>query len=301
MRSARIVLALAVALLITYPVLAAPEEGAGKKASAEVNAATQEVTKVSKDGFMAMRAVREARIAIFNGEPKVAVEIMDKANKALDAASKDESLFIADMKTLAEKKAAHGTTTAATTKAMIWIPIDGQIALADSYVPTPEKKEHIAKANEHLKNGRAKEAIEELRLGEINVTYTRVLMPLTATKKCLADAMSLANEHKYYEANLALKAAEDGVILDSVGLTDDKGEPKDQTKKSSPSDKNEKERNSTPIVLETLVDRPRIGWMTRPSTRVLLDSRYLAVDKPQQGATTFAPKSRSSGRLARTE
>jgi len=250
MRSARIVLALAVSLLITtYPALAVPEEGAGKKVSAEVNAATQEATKVSKDGFMAMRAVREARIAIFNGEPKVAVEIMDKAKEALDAASKDESMFIADMKTLAGEKTAHGTTTtmttAAATPATTWIPIDGQIALADTYVPTPEKKEHIAKANEHLKNGRAKEAIEELRLGEINVTYTRVLMPLTATKKCLADAMQLATEHKYYEANLSLKAAEDGVIVDSVGLADVpqyKDGPKDQTKKSSPIDKNEKKK-----------------------------------------------------------
>ena len=131
------------------------------------------------------------------------------------------------------------------TPATTWIPIDGQISLADTYVPTPEKKEHIAKANEHFKGGRAKEAVEELRLGEIDVTYSRVMMPLTATKKCLADAMQLATEHKYYEANLSLKAAEDGVIVDSVGLADVpqyKGGTKDQTKKSSPTDKNEKKK-----------------------------------------------------------
>jgi hypothetical protein len=252
MRSARIVLALAVALLINYSALAAPEEGAGKNASAELNAATKELMKVSKDGFMAMRAVRVARLAIFNGEPKLAVKIMGKAEKSLDAASKDESLFVSDLKTLAGNKAVHGTTTSeekaapvtttpAATEAMNWIPIDGQIALADMYVPTPEKKEHIAKANEHFKNGRAKKAIEELRLGEINVTYTRVMLPLTATTKCLANAMQLATEHKYYEANLALKAAEDGVVLDSVSLADYKAEPKDQTKTNAPSDRNEKE------------------------------------------------------------
>ena len=49
--------------------------------------------------------------------------------------------------------------------------------------------------------------------------------------------MQLAKEHKYYEANLSLKAAEDGLILDSVGLADYKVEPKDQAKKSSPTDK----------------------------------------------------------------
>lgn len=254
MRSARIVLALAIASLLACPALAAPEKCAGKKAAAcpaaKVSAAAQDLMKVSKDGFLAMRAVRAARIAIFNGEPKVAVEIMGKAKDALDAASKDESMFIADLKTMAGKKAVHGTTTAGdktahgtTTAAMpatTWIPIDGQISLADTYVPTPEKTEHIAKANEHFKSGRAKEAVEELRLGEIDVTYSRVMMPLTATKKCLADAMQLATEHKYYEANLSLKAAEDGVVVDSVSLADTpqyKSGPKDQTKKSSPTDK----------------------------------------------------------------
>jgi hypothetical protein len=246
MRIARIVLALAVALLLSCPALAAPEKSADKKPAAcpatKVSAAAQDLMKVSKDGFLAMRAVRAARLAIFNGEPKVAVEIMGKAKDALDAASKDESMFVSDMKTLAGNKAAHGTTTttAAATPATTWIPIDGQISLADTYVPTPEKKGHIAKANEHFKNGRAKEAVEELRLGEIDVTYSRVMMPLTATKKCLADAMRLATEHKYYEANLSLKAAEDGVIVDSVGLAgvpQYKSEPKDQAKKSPPTDK----------------------------------------------------------------
>ena len=259
MRSARIVLALAVALLFACPALAAPEKSADKKPAAcpatKVSAAAQDLMKVSKDGFLAMRAVRAARLAIFNGEPKVAVEIMGKAKEALDAASKDESVLMSDVKATAGKKAAHGTTTAgdkaahgtttsAATKATIWIPIDGQIAMADTYVATPEKGEHVAKANEHLKNGRAKEAVEELRLGEIDVTYTRVLMPLTTTKKCLAEAMQLATEHKYYEANLALKAAEDGVVLDSVSLADTpnyKSGPKAHTKKISPTDKNEKE------------------------------------------------------------
>ena len=105
-------------------------------------------------------------------------------------------------------------------KAMKWIPIDGQISLADTYVPTPEKTTHVTKANDHLKNGRAKEAVEELRLGNINVTYTYVMMPLTATTQCLADAMQLATEHKFYEANLSLKAAEDGLIVNSVSLVD---------------------------------------------------------------------------------
>ena len=93
------------------------------------------------------------------------------------------------------------------------------------------------------------------------MTYSRVMMPLTATKKCLADAIKLADEHKYYEANLSLKAAEDGVIVDSVSLADtpqDKSEPKDQTKKGSPVVKNEEKKKYALLAGQTLVDGP---WM----------------------------------------
>ena len=245
MRSVRIVLALAVALLLAYPALAAPEKS-GQEGRGVFRRQDECRDARGDEGFQGRipgNAGRSrARLAIFNGDPKVAVKMMGKAKKALDAATKDESMFVADMKTLAGNKAAHGTTSTSSsaTPATTWIPIDGQISLADTYVATPEKTEHIAKANEHFKSGRAKEAVEELRLGEIDVTYSRVMMPLTATTKCLADAMQLADEHKYYEANLSLKAAEDGVIVDSVGLADvpqDKGGSKEVAKKTSSGEK----------------------------------------------------------------
>ena len=98
------------------------------------------------------------------------------------------------------------------------IPIDGAIALSDTFVPSAEKSAHIAKANEHFKTGNAKKGLDELKLGEIGVNFSRVLMPLKETETRLATATNLTKEHKYYEANLALKAAEDGIVLDSVSL-----------------------------------------------------------------------------------
>ena len=47
------------------------------------------------------------------------------------------------------------------------VPIDGQVVLAHDFVPTPEKQAHIKEANEHFKNGKPKEALDELRIGEI--------------------------------------------------------------------------------------------------------------------------------------
>ena len=42
------------------------------------------------------------------------------------------------------------------------IPIDGSMALSDTFVPSAEKAAHIAKANEHFKTGNAKKGLDEL-------------------------------------------------------------------------------------------------------------------------------------------
>ncbi|MCD4726048.1 MAG: YfdX family protein [Pirellulales bacterium] len=177
---------------------------------------SQEVQmNVSQDGFAAMQAVRAARVAIFNGEPNVTTQMLNKAKNGLYAVTKNASPFTPFSKTTGGGQPVTGKTQTAHT---VWIPIDGSVALAETYVPSPEKAGHINKANKFFKNGQSKEAINELWLGEIDVTYTCVLMPLEATIKCVTEATRLANEHKYYEANLALKAAEDGLIVDSTSL-----------------------------------------------------------------------------------
>ena len=123
-------------------------------------------------------AIHHARIAIFNGETKTADEMLDKAKKDLDAATKDAKTFAADNKAADHEKKADDKSASDKSDKMDMIPIDGEIAVADTFVPSPEKKKHIDKANEHLKAGRSKEAIEELRLGEVEVIFTRVLLPL---------------------------------------------------------------------------------------------------------------------------
>ena len=188
----------------------APAEKAPAK-----NGLTQDLMKVSDDGYSAIRAIHLARVAIFNGDTKIAKEMLDKAKKDLDAATKDAQTFAADNKAADHGKKADDKSAS---DKMDLIPIDGEIAIADTFVPSPEKKKHIDKANEHLKAGHSKQAIEELQLGEIDVVFTRVMLPLESTKKRVADAEKLAGDHKYYEANLALKAAEEGIVIDAVDL-----------------------------------------------------------------------------------
>ncbi len=215
-------LALAIALSLSslaYPLLAHAATDTTSKVAAAAKAATPEaaLTKLSHEGFLAMRDVRNARIDIFNGNTTAAADLVGKAKTSLDAARKDAPLFVVDIKTGVDGKIVDDSKSV---DRLNMVPIDGQIVLADNYVDTPTKKAHIDKANEHFAKGRGKEAREELRLAEVDASFTRVLMPIDATTRHVAMASKLIGEHKYYEANLALKAAEDGLLSDTVVLSE---------------------------------------------------------------------------------
>jgi hypothetical protein len=179
------------------------------------NVAAHELMKVSHEGFDAMRAVRAARVAIFNGEPTAAMKWLDKAQADLQNAAKDAPLFVTTTEVAVGGKVVAGELTVAKPN---WIPIDGQVSMSDSFVASPEKAKHIQKANQHFQNGWNKKAIEELRLASIDVSCTRVLMSLTTTTNCVAEAAKLVGQKKYFEANMVLKTAEDALVVDSTNV-----------------------------------------------------------------------------------
>lgn len=199
---------------------AKPETAAVAAAPAHTDQAKPDVQALlnfSKDGNTAVRQINGARIAIFNGDPKLAASLINQAKESVAKAAKDAPTFKINVTTSVDGKKVG--TTSETDKADM-VPVDGQILLSDDYVPTPEKQAHIKKANENFKNHKNKEALDELRLAEINVTYNRYLLPMATTAKYLDQASTLMDEHKYYEANLALKSIIDSLSVDSVQLNE---------------------------------------------------------------------------------
>ena len=67
--------------------------------------------------------------------------------------------------------------------------------------------------------------MEELRLGEVELRYDCVWMPLASTSRNIAKEAKLMKEQKCYEANLAHKAIIESLSRDSViiGLGTDEG------------------------------------------------------------------------------
>ena len=164
-----------------------------------------ELVSLSEDGYRAVHQITWARLAIFEGQPAMAEKLLNGAKVSLGEAAK-----------LADKLANKAKSSPGTT----YIPIDAHLIVADDLLYTPEKAEHLKKVNELLKRGENEKAVEELRGGDILVNVNLALLPLEATQKAIDRATSLLAEGKYYEANLALKLAEDGVIIESQSLLD---------------------------------------------------------------------------------
>lgn len=209
--------------LLAYPTLAqntATTPNTSKPTATAATTATQDsqaVMKFSQDGQNAIREVNGARVAIFDGNPKLASALLTKAKASVAKAADEAPTFKVKVTTTVAGKDLG--TMSETDKAAL-VPVDGQLMLADDFVSTPEKQSRIKNANEHFKNGKNKEALEELRLGDIEVMYKRVWMPIASASKHIDQAMTLMDNHKYYEANLALKAITDSLTVDSVKLTE---------------------------------------------------------------------------------
>ena len=184
--------------------------------------AARDFMKLSADGAVAFRALHMARIAIFEADPAVAKKLVADTRVALAKAKVDSTAF---MKAEAELKAPKGMNTApaatpstASGPSVAWLPIDGQLTLGEDFVATPAKAAAVAEANKHLEKGQRKEAVEKLRLADVNVMFSMALAPLDRTIADVDMAAKLMDEGKYYEANAAMKKAEDGVRYDSVAI-----------------------------------------------------------------------------------
>jgi len=201
-------------------VFAADELPASKEAPAEApvksvdpsqekaksEAADKDFVKVSEDALMSMRDLHNARLAIFNGQPEQARTYVDAAVTRIAATEQEADKFALDT------KAAKADDR--------YVPFDAALTVMDSYEPSEAKSEHIAKANEHLHKGEKTEAMEALKLGEIDVAVTTSLVPVKLAKAHIDEAAKLISEGKYYEANLALKVVDDAVVVETLAIDD---------------------------------------------------------------------------------
>jgi YfdX protein len=194
----------ATALTIARPTFAADAVKPTLDAVAGIAAKAKDdaIINTVEDAYKGLREIRAARLAIFNGSTEDALKLATEAQTNLQSAEKQMAQYSVQTK----KPAAKGDA---------YIPFDTSMTLSEGFKATPEKQAGIAKANEHIAKGESKMAVEVLKASNIDVTLSAALIPASASVTHVSDAIMLMKENKFYEANLALKAIEDSVIIDS--------------------------------------------------------------------------------------
>lgn len=189
-------------------------------------AAAQDFSKLSKDGFNAFQDIREARLALFNGKPDVARKDVNKAMESLEKSKTDDSVFIkaeADLKQPAQSATSPqqpANQTAASTTPVKWLPINGTITVQENYSAVPAKAAALKTANSQLKAGKQKEALDTLKMNDVNVQVALEVAPMDASIKGVDQASKLLDSGKYYEANGALMQVENGIRYSVVDMQD---------------------------------------------------------------------------------
>lgn len=175
------------------------------------------LANVYHEGYLAEHEARMARVAIFDGQPKEAQRLIEQAKANLATAETHAPKITITVRTVEKmgKKTIDSTKSRETTD---YIPINAYLSVSEDFIASPDKLDKINKANEHLRKGEHKKAVEALKDADVGVAVTQELMPLKTTVAGVNKSLKLMKQRKYYAANLALKDATDGVVSDTVLL-----------------------------------------------------------------------------------
>ncbi len=227
--------------------------------------------KISEDAYTAMRDVRAARLAIFNGNTRLAAQLVSQAKKKIGAADKEavsldnRSFTIAGIGervydeagkmsgvpgplsagqgSMSDYDAATGKTPGAaaasdagtangasgsstTAQNTRYIPIDAQLIVREGFVSSPGMAQKSAKTNQQ-QAGNTQAAGNGAEFADVDMVTAWALVPADATKQAVDRANDLIGQQKWHEANMALKQAEDGIV---IGALDVEGLPADQVR-----------------------------------------------------------------------
>ncbi|RCS22893.1 hypothetical protein DUT91_15520 [Phyllobacterium salinisoli] len=193
----------------------AAQPQAAKPSPAQL-AAMKKLNLVSNEGFEAVRGIALARLAIFQGQPDRANDILKTVKQNLDKAQASTTDLAAKL------KQADGPQDEVDAIQSGQIPIDFSVGVNDDYTVTPENAQHIQNANKHLDGGNTQQAAEELKLANVDIFVTETDAKLPDLVKAVDAATAQLASKQYYEANLSLMKADAAISVRAI--SEDKNE-----------------------------------------------------------------------------
>ena len=198
-------------LASSIAVAASEQHQQDNAASGKLTKTEQDFGKLSADGARAFQDLALTRLAIFEGHADQAKKLAGEADAALNKAKGDEATFIKADSSLSAPPQAAGQSAA---PAKEWLPVDGVISLDEDYSASPAKAKAVAEANEHLRKGDRKAAIEKLKLADVGMSVVQEILPLRQTIADVHQAATLIDQGKFYESSQALRKVQASARFD---------------------------------------------------------------------------------------
>lgn len=143
--------------------------------------------------------VRDARIALFDGQTDAALELVQKGQEVLDKAINSHAFKVDDTE-------------------LFVLPIDRSITLAEDFKPTEALEVTITKAGTLAQQGKIDDAVVLMQEAGVDLDIQYVLLPVVKASTNLAQAIENITAGQYYEANMNLRAIEASITFDEVNI-----------------------------------------------------------------------------------
>lgn len=205
----------------------AQEPPASSTATTEMKTAEKDFGKVSQDASLAYQDIALARLAIFEGQTNEAKKLASDADGALaKAKTADTTLMRADVdlrtpgmeqgkdSSSAQPAEHDGSMQKGEHQATAYLPVYSTITLGEAYKVSPEKRKAVADANESLRKGDQKGAIDKLKLANVDMSIVEAVLPLNQTIADVHDATTMINDGKFYEGSQVLRKVQASVRFD---------------------------------------------------------------------------------------
>ena len=185
----------------------------------------QQIIRTVDEVRQAVQDIHAARLAIFEGMTDDAAKLVENAVTNLDdAQSSLASLGLTtprpgagDQGGQAQKgdQGSEGNAGNAGGDGRGYLPFDTSISLLEGFVPQAEHQQALQQAGKQMQRGDQKGAADALKLADIELSVSAAMIPAKSSLDQVKRADELIGEQKWQEANLALKAVEDSIVVGS--------------------------------------------------------------------------------------
>ena len=175
----------------------------------------QEHQEMSDAALAAARTIHLARDALNDGYTDQAKKLLTDTHDLLDKVKTENKPVTVSKETKVGDKEVKSEKSTVTPDL---IPIISNLQVIEETTPTPVKLEAIDKAKGHLGKGERDQAIAVLKAAEVGLASEDVSMPLADTSARVDQALKLVEAGKFFEANLELKKAQDGLVRQTAIL-----------------------------------------------------------------------------------